>query len=164
MSYSSNTLYHSVLIGHPTQNYGHPSGPQPGYGPYAAQPGPYPGQGVPPGGAIMNQPGGTGTSQVIIQPVVMGNQPLANPPKDYLIMNIFACLCCCCLIGIFGIIKSSSTRDAIKRGDEAEAMRHSKTARQLLLAAVICGIIIITVNVILRFTVFATSSYSSRFG
>ena len=82
-----------------------PSPQQPvAYSPQAAM-APYPGQAGPyvaysNGQTVTIQPGAG-------QPTyVYPNQPLVNPPPDYLGLSIFSCICCCWLIGIFAILSS----------------------------------------------------------
>ena len=55
---------------------------------------------------------------------------------------------------------SVQTRDAIQQGDEDKARSYSSTARSLAIASIVCGILIITVGVVLRFVVYSTASYS----
>jgi hypothetical protein len=69
---------------------------------------------------------------------------MASPPDDYLLMNIFTCICCpwgCCL-AIPALMKSLAVRDAINRGDRDEAVRESILAKKLGIAALIVGLII----------------------
>ena len=47
--------------------------------------------------------------------------PLSNPPEDYMCYSIFVTLCCCWLVGIFAIMRSSECRAAIASGDRVTA-------------------------------------------
>ena len=55
--------------------------------------------------------------------------PLQNPPDDYMCYSIFVTLCCCWLIGIFAILRSSECRAAIAAGDRVTAEVRSSEAR-----------------------------------
>jgi len=55
--------------------------------------------------------------------------PLQNPPDDYMCYSIFVTLCCCWLIGIFAILRSSECRAAIAAGDRVTAEVRSREAR-----------------------------------
>jgi len=55
--------------------------------------------------------------------------PLQNPPDDYMCYSIFVTLCCCWLVGIFAIMRSSDCRAAIVAGDRVAAEVRSREAR-----------------------------------
>ena len=50
--------------------------------------------------------------------------------------------------GIFGIVKSMDTRSAKDRGDLVAAQSNSITARNILIATVVCGIIGISIVIV----------------
>jgi Interferon-induced transmembrane protein len=68
--------------------------------------------------------------------------PLQNPPDDYMCYSIFVTLCCCWLIGIFAIARSSECRAAIAVGDHVTAEMQSREARSEAHLALILGIVI----------------------
>jgi Interferon-induced transmembrane protein len=68
--------------------------------------------------------------------------PLQNPPDDYLGYSICVTLCCCWLVGIFAIIRSSECRAAIAAGDRVTAEKKSREARSKARLALILGIAI----------------------
>jgi len=55
--------------------------------------------------------------------------PLQNPPDDYMCYSIFVTICCCWLVGIFAILRSSECRAAIAAGDRMTAEVRSREAR-----------------------------------
>jgi len=73
---------------------------------------------------------------VVVQPMA----PLQNPPEDYLCYSIFVTLCCCWLIGIFAIIRSTECRAAIAAGDRVTAEIRSREARSRAHLALAMGI------------------------
>ena len=77
-----------------------------------------------------------------------GGAPVAV--DDFLSWNIFATLCCCLPIGIFGIVKSTSARAAAKVGDLATAEADAAQARKAFWWALILGLIIQGANIALR--------------
>jgi len=66
--------------------------------------------------------------------------PLQNPPDDYMCYSIFVTLCCCWLIGIFAIIRSSECRAAIAAGDRVAAEVRSREARSRAHLALAMGV------------------------
>ena len=60
---------------------------------------------------------------------------------DYFALNIFATLCCCFLIGVFGIVKSTSARSAARAGDVARAEEEASKARAAFWFALGLGLI-----------------------
>jgi len=73
---------------------------------------------------------------VVVQP--MG--PLQDPPEDYMCYSIFVTLCCCWLIGILAILRSSECRAAIAAGDRVTAEVRSREARTRAHLALVLGI------------------------
>lgn len=71
-----------------------------------------------------------------VQPV----GPLPDPPQDHLCFSIMVTICCCWPIGIFAILKSVATRDAINRGDREAANSNSQSAKKLAVIALCIGI------------------------
>ena len=67
--------------------------------------------------------------------------PLQDPPDDYMSYSIFVTLCCCWLIGIFAIIRSSECRAAIAVGDRVTAEKKSSEARSKANLSLIFGIV-----------------------
>ena len=84
----------------------------------------------------------------VVQPntVVVNTQDEINI-SDYLIANIFACLFCCCCIGIAAIVKSNECQKAKRVGDVEAARRYSASAKNLLIATIVVGIIVWVLNV-----------------
>jgi Interferon-induced transmembrane protein len=66
--------------------------------------------------------------------------PLQNPPDDYMCYSIFVTLCCCWLVGIFALARSSECRAAIAAGDRVTAETKSREARSKAHLALILGI------------------------
>jgi len=76
--------------------------------------------------------------------------PLQNPPEDYMCYSIFVTICCCWLIGIFAIMRSSDCRAAIAAGDRVAAeirSREARTRAHLALATGIASMILVFVFV-----------------
>ncbi|XP_068742601.1 proline-rich transmembrane protein 1-like isoform X2 [Montipora capricornis] len=117
--------------------------PHPGYqAPVSTQPGyQYPSAPITTQHNIVTvvQQGGPG---VILAPQVA--------PPDYCGLSWFACLCCCWLIGIFAILRSNQTRDAILRGDMVTANQLSTETRKLANTAIVFGVITFVVSMIVR--------------
>lgn len=88
------------------------------------------------------------------QPAIIINQtPLAHPPPDYLGFSIFTLICCCLPIGIAALVFSVETRDAIAAGNLQEAQRKSILSRNLNIAALVCGLVIIAIVIALNFII-----------
>jgi len=66
--------------------------------------------------------------------------PLQNPPDDYMCYSIFVTVCCCWLVGIFAILRSSECRAAIAAGDRVTAEVRSREARSRAHLALCFGI------------------------
>ncbi|XP_030636861.1 proline rich transmembrane protein 1B [Chanos chanos] len=126
----------------PPQPYGgaaHPPTQPYGGAPYGQ---PYPQGQVPPG--QYSQPA------VMVQPTVyVARGPLPNPLPDYLGYSIFTMLCCCLPLGIAALIYSISTRDANNQGNQQQAERSSRLARNLNHAALGIGITLVVLWIIL---------------
>ncbi|XP_046856836.1 cysteine-rich and transmembrane domain-containing protein 1-like isoform X3 [Xenia sp. Carnegie-2017] len=126
------------LLGEHTEKH-----PPQGYPPQG-----YPAQGYPPQGYPLQQLAGMTQEQqnttVLVQKqpqtaTVVKTLPILN---DYMGLSVFACLFCCWPVGIFAIIKSRESRNHYNAGNYDEAMRSAKTARNLAVIAIICGIIL----------------------
>ncbi|XP_046856815.1 cell death-inducing p53-target protein 1 homolog isoform X8 [Xenia sp. Carnegie-2017] len=146
--------------GYPPQGYPAQGYPPQGYPPqgYPAQG--YPPQGYPPQGYPLQQLAGM-TQEQQNKTVLVQKQPqlvavtIMNPiVNDHMGLSIFACLCCCWPIGIFAIIKSSESKNHYHAGNYDEAKRSAKTARNLAIIAIICGIILALLMIILRVATF----------
>jgi len=124
--------------------------PLPPYIPGTAPPaGPYPGPPPAPPGfyAIAGeQPVGygmaTGNPQayIFVQP-----QPLVDPPNDYMGYALFTTICCCWIVGLFAISRSSECRTAVRLGNRPEAMMRSRQAKKYSHIALALGIVSIAV-------------------
>lgn len=77
---------------------------------------------------------------VIVHPHAMPMGPLQDPPEDYMCYSIFVTLCCCWLIGILAILRSSECRAAIAAGDRVTAGVRSREARTRAHLALVLGI------------------------
>ena len=86
---------------------------------------------------------------VHVQPMLLV-EPMQAPPSDCLGCSIFALLCCCWCIGLAALLKSIKCKEAIARGDMAAAVKHSKSAHQLIVWSVVCGIVLCVVVGVLR--------------
>ncbi|XP_070539134.1 proline-rich transmembrane protein 1-like [Ptychodera flava] len=80
-------------------------------------------------------------------------QHMQNPPNDYLVHSILACIFCCWPLGLVAIIKALDVRDAVLVGDRVRAEHSSRSAKNFSIAAVICGIVLIAVVVVLNVTI-----------
>ncbi|XP_071950200.1 uncharacterized protein [Antedon mediterranea] len=152
--------------------------PQPGSEvkpPYGQQPG-APGYAPPPGGYVYpGQPGYapqySGQPQYTVHQVGYAGQPGAQQqtvtvitrqrPQSYLGFAIFVCLCCCVPFGVIGIVYSTQSSSKYDMGDYDGAVRASTSAKSWSMAGLVCGVIFITIWIILQVTVFATSSYGN---
>lgn len=70
-------------------------------------------------------------------------------PPDYLCLSILSCLTFCCPIGVCAIMYSCASRDAKKEGDFRAAAKFSEKAKQFVIAGIICGTILIIINIII---------------
>uniref|UniRef100_UPI00397E9E1C CD225/dispanin family protein n=1 Tax=Salmonella sp. s54925 TaxID=3159674 RepID=UPI00397E9E1C len=96
------------------------------------------------------------TTVVMTQPSVVTTAviPYVN---DNMGLSIFSCLCCCWIIGIFAIMKSSEARNLYVAGDYNGAMMAAQTARNLSIAAIVCGISGATIYFIIQMIVISSS-------
>lgn len=156
--------------GYPPQPQGYG---QPGYPPQPqgyAQPG-YPHQPQGYGQPVTKPPGQQGYGQPAYpqgygmqqqqSAVIVTNQPIgiAGPrPTNWIIPAIFACLCFW-PIGICAIIAANNSNRAADTGDFAYAETKARSARNLVIASFVAGIISYVIIVVVR--VVAYSSYYS---
>jgi len=108
----------------------------------------YPQSGVPSTGYYQQPVGygmGTGNPQayVFVQPTA-----LTNPPDDHMCYSIFVTICCCWLIGIFAIMKSSECRNAIRLGNRPEAELKSAQAKKYSNIGLGLGIVTIIMSIV----------------
>ncbi|KAK3509116.1 hypothetical protein QTP70_020227 [Hemibagrus guttatus] len=73
---------------------------------------------------------------------------VAHAPT-YLGWSIFNTLCCCLPLGILAIVFSCRTETANTVGDSAVANAHSTMAKNLNIAALVIGIILLIILIIL---------------
>ncbi|KAG9467279.1 hypothetical protein GDO78_015255 [Eleutherodactylus coqui] len=71
--------------------------------------------------------------------------------KDYLGWSIFSLLCCFCPIGLAALIFSLKSRDASNQNDADSAVKHSRTAFSLNIAALVVGIIVLIIAIVFFF-------------
>ncbi|KAM3921167.1 dispanin subfamily A member 2b-like [Leptodactylus fuscus] len=71
--------------------------------------------------------------------------------KDYLVWSIMSLLCCFCPLGLAALIFSIKSRNASNENDSDGAVKHSKTAFYLNIAALVMGIIMIIIIAVLSF-------------
>uniref|UniRef100_A0A3Q0QRX8 Uncharacterized protein n=1 Tax=Amphilophus citrinellus TaxID=61819 RepID=A0A3Q0QRX8_AMPCI len=77
----------------------------------------------------------------------------AHPlPPSYLAWSILNTFCCCLPLGIAAIIYSKKVESANTHGDIDRARDASQTAKTLNIAALICGIIFITIYLSIKLT------------
>ena len=146
-----------------------PGGPPPpqGYYPPPQQGGAYPPpqqggayppheQAYPPAGVVKGQEG-----VQVVQPntVVVYAQDEVDQVNDYMIANIVACLLCCWCIGCCAIMKSNECKNAKVARDLQSARRHSESARNLLIATIVVGIICIIISIVLRFVLISQNQH-----
>ena len=77
---------------------------------------------------------------------------------NHLVGAILATLCCCLPFGIVAIVYASSVNGKIAAGDITGATAASKTAQTLIIVSVICGIISITLSIILQVLMYWASA------
>jgi len=116
-------------------------------------PGSYPIQPPPPTGYYQiagQQPIGYGMSTgnpqayIYVQPT-----PLADPPNDYMGYSLFVTICCCWIVGLFAVARSSECRTAIRMGNRQEAVMRSQQARKYAHIALGLGIVSIAVAIVI---------------
>jgi uncharacterized membrane protein len=66
---------------------------------------------------------------------------LANPPNDYMSYSLFVTICCCWIVGLFAIARSTECRTAIRLGNRPEAELKSHQARKYSHIALGLGIL-----------------------
>ncbi|XP_062518185.1 uncharacterized protein LOC134193366 [Corticium candelabrum] len=68
-----------------------------------------------------------------------------NPsqPNEHYVFSLFTCLCLCSPLGLMAILLSQRVRECKRLGEYSEAMRVSKFARRLNIAAVVVTVITI---------------------
>ncbi|XP_076147386.1 interferon-induced transmembrane protein 1-like [Alosa pseudoharengus] len=71
----------------------------------------------------------------------------SNAPS-YLAWSIFNTFCCCLPLGIAAIIFSTRVNSANIAGDQARAESDSRTTKYLNIAALVCGIIFLTIFIL----------------
>ncbi|XP_070539142.1 proline-rich transmembrane protein 1-like [Ptychodera flava] len=76
--------------------------------------------------------------------------PMHDPPPDFLIPSILACIFCCWPLGLVAIVKALDVRNAVVVGDRPRAENASRMAKNFTVAAVVCGIIIILLSIIIN--------------
>ncbi|XP_046856822.1 cysteine-rich and transmembrane domain-containing protein 1-like isoform X13 [Xenia sp. Carnegie-2017] len=139
--------------GYPTQGYPPQGYPPQGYSYQGYQPQGY--QPPPPTGMMQQQQSNNTTVVVANQPQPAAVTTMIPVVNDHMILSILACVFCCWPIGLCAIIKSSEARNLYIAGDYANAMVSARTARNLALIALVCGICIYPLIIILRLVVFA---------
>ncbi|KAI4875711.1 hypothetical protein NFI96_005565 [Prochilodus magdalenae] len=80
-----------------------------------------------------------------------GAQTATNVPT-YLGWSIFNTLCCCLPLGIVAIVFSCKTDSANTMGDATRAQEHSRLAKNLNIAALVIGIILIIIVIVIKVT------------
>ncbi|XP_066517614.1 dispanin subfamily A member 2b-like [Hoplias malabaricus] len=78
-----------------------------------------------------------------------GGSSASNAPT-YLGWSIFNTLCCCLPLGIAAIVFSCRADTANTVGDGSRAHEHSRTARNLNIAALVIGIIFIIIIIVVK--------------
>ncbi|XP_071956804.1 uncharacterized protein [Antedon mediterranea] len=139
----------------------------PGY-PVVTNPPPayQPPQGYPAGQpAYPPQPQPAGYTAYNVQPVpVTTITTIRTRPNNYLISAILVTFFCCCPFGLIGIIYSVDSSSKFDSGDDAGAASSAGTAKSWTIAGLVCGIIGITIYVIMIIIgASTTSSYSSSY-
>ncbi|XP_052065589.1 proline-rich transmembrane protein 1-like [Mytilus californianus] len=137
-------------------NYPEKSGypPPPAYSQVYSQPGQgfsQPGQGFSQPGQGFSHPGqGFSQSAVYNQPNIIpsrnvvvpnGQHTQGNIPKDWTVPAVFATFCCAWPLGIMAILSASNAKQAVQRGDMELAHLKAKNARNLVIVAVIVGLL-----------------------
>ncbi|XP_039612845.1 trafficking regulator of GLUT4 1 [Polypterus senegalus] len=84
-----------------------------------------------------------------------GNTAQENQrPRDYLILAILSCFCPIWPVNIVGLVYSIMSRYSLQQGDVDGARRLGLLARLLSIVSIVLGIIIITLYIVLNFTVY----------
>lgn len=84
-------------------------------------------------------------------------------PSNYLVWSILATIFCCLPLGIVAIVKGASVNSEYNRGDYEGAMRTSRSTRNWVIAAAVCGLVWGVLSVIYALlvgtgTLFATAA------
>ncbi|GFR90997.1 proline-rich transmembrane protein 1-like [Elysia marginata] len=126
---------------------------------HAQQPPPYDSKVDPQGGAYP-QPQPQGGYNYTPQPSAGSGQPtvvmVAPEPQvmnagahvqDNMVISIIS-IFFCCILGIIATIKASDSKEALKRGDVAQAEEQSNSARKLALAAIVIGCVCAAISIL----------------
>ena len=92
--------------------------------------------------------GTTAAAPVNTQIVVMQRQPRVAYVPDHCCMSWFVFFCCCWPLGCCALCESSNVQSAMASGDVERARVHSEKARCLNNWGLMCGIVIITLNIL----------------
>ncbi|GFO50668.1 interferon-induced transmembrane protein [Plakobranchus ocellatus] len=139
----------------PEPGYSQPPGypPTDGY----PQPGAYsPPNAYPQSSGYPQPPGYEPTSehnkQQATSNITIVHAPVASEPEqhvdDNMIISIVS-LFCCCIIGIFAIIKAQESKESLRRREYSKAREASQTAKKLAIAAIVLGVIGISLGIFL---------------
>ena len=145
--------------------------PLPQDGAYPPQSGAYPPQGgaylpqgqtCPPVGAT-GEPVKGQEGVVFAEPttMVIYAQDELDQVSDYMIANILASLMCCWCIGCFAIMKSNQCQNAKRNRNLEAAKRYSASAKKLLIATIVAGIVAVIIMAI-YYVVFLTQILSTK--
>ena len=77
--------------------------------------------------------------------------PETSHINDHMTENIFACLCCCWILGLIGIIMSSKCQHAKNEGHVEKARKYSPCALVFFLSSVVGGIAVTALYFAVRF-------------
>lgn len=142
--------------------------PPPPEGAYPPQTGgvypPPPGGVYPPPAGVYSPPADYGKPTVVQPGQIIVQQAQPRPP-DYFLLNLFTCLLCTCCafpvccVSIAGLFFAYKSQQAANGNRMEEAKSQGQLALKLAITAIVVGVIILTIWLILNFSVFQTARY-----
>ncbi|XP_067937570.1 proline-rich transmembrane protein 1-like isoform X2 [Watersipora subatra] len=95
----------------------------------------------------------TGVVSSVITSQQMRNMSREKPPNSFMALSVLNMLCCCLLLGMVAVHKSTEVKTALLQGNVSKARRESKAAFYINIIGIVCGIAIIA-SVVIYYTVF----------
>ncbi|KAK7002644.1 proline-rich transmembrane protein 1-like isoform X1 [Biomphalaria glabrata] len=91
---------------------------------------------------------------VVVQPGHSSATIVVEEIKDYTCLSVFVLLFCCLPLGVCALIKAQQSQTYLAQGNRLQAHESAYTARNLSIAGMIVGPILITIIVLLNVFVF----------
>jgi len=88
-------------------------------------------------------------------------QPIDNPPENYLVWAILSTICCCLPLGIVNIIKSTKLKELWAQGDAMGAEKASADTKKWLIWTAVAGVIVGILYAILAFVIGIGGAFAS---